>query len=114
KEAARKAMDEVTGAVIAIAFGLSAVFVPTAFLGGIAGQFFRQFALTIAVSTMLSAFNSLTLSPALCALLLEPHDARKDWLGRVWDRLFGRFFAAFNRAFERVGTRYARGVGWIV
>ena len=77
REAAHKAMDEVTGAVIAIAFGLSAVFVPTAFLGGISGQFYRQFALTIAVATMLSAFNSLTLSPALCALLLQPHGARE-------------------------------------
>src|SRR5262249_57418786 len=73
RDAARKAMDEVTPAVIAIAFGLTAVFVPTAFLGGIAGQFYRQFALTIAVATLLSAFNSLTLSPALCALLLHPH-----------------------------------------
>src|ERR1700745_2851626 len=72
RAAAHRAMEEVTGAVIAIAFGLSAVFVPTAFLGGIAGQFYRQFALTIAVSTLLSAFNSLTLSPALSALLLKP------------------------------------------
>src|SRR4029077_1884466 len=95
--AARKAMDEVTPAVIAIAFGLTAVFVPTAFLGGIAGQFYRQFALTIAVATLLSAFNSLTLSPALCALLLHPHGAKSDWLERVWDRAFGGFFAAFNR-----------------
>ena len=85
-------MDEVTGAVIAIAFGLSAVFVPTAFIAGISGQFYRQFALTIAVSTLLSAFNSLTLSPALCAILLQPHGARKDWFGRLWDFLFGWFF----------------------
>src|SRR5690349_14944941 len=83
REAAYVAMDEVTGAVIAIAFGLSAVFVPTAFLSGIAGQFYRQFALTIAVATMLSALNSLTLGPALCALLLKPHDAPKDWFGRL-------------------------------
>jgi multidrug efflux pump len=110
REAAHKAMDEVTGAVIAIAFGLSAVFVPTAFVGGIAGQFFRQFALTIAVATMLSAFNSLTLSPAMCALLLQPHDAEKDWFGRLWDRLLGRFFAAFNRAFETMSGRYASAV----
>ena len=86
KEATFKAMEEVTGAVIAIAFGLCAVFVPTAFLGGITGQFFRQFALTIAVATLLSAFNSLTLSPALCALLLKPHDARRDWFERFTDR----------------------------
>ncbi len=115
REAARRAMDEVTGAVIAIAFGLSAVFVPTAFLGGITGQFYRQFALTIAVSTMLSAFNSLTLSPALCALLLEPHGAgRRDWFSRLWDRVLGRFFAGFNRGFASLTARYARGVAWIV
>ena len=94
-------MDEVTGAVIAIAFGLSAVFVPTAFLGGITGQFYRQFALTIAVATMLSAFNSLTLSPALCALLLQPHDAQKDWFGRLWDRVLGRFFARLQPRLRR-------------
>ena len=114
KEATRKAMDEVTPAVIAIAFGLSAVFVPTAFISGISGQFYRQFALTIAVSTMLSAFNSLTLSPAMCALLLKPHDAPKDWFERLWDRLFGRFFAAFNRAFAHLSGRYAGAVGWLV
>ncbi len=113
RDAARKAMDEVTGAVIAIAFGLSAVFVPTAFIGGISGQFYRQFALTIAVSTMLSAFNSLTLSPALCALLLRPHDAPKDWFGRLWDRVLGRFFAGFNRVFDRTSTATRAGsAGW--
>ncbi len=113
RDAARKAMDEVTGAVIAIAFGLSAVFVPTAFLGGISGAFYRQFSLTIAVATMLSAFNSLTLSPAMCALLLQPHGAEKDWFGKLWDRVFGRFFAAFNRGFERMTGAYSRGVAWI-
>jgi hydrophobe/amphiphile efflux-1 (HAE1) family protein len=111
REASRKAMDEVTGAVIAIAFGLSAVFVPTAFLGGIAGQFYRQFALTIATATMLSAFNSLTLSPAMCALLLKPHGAEKDWFTRGWDRVLGGFFAWFNRAFDRLTSWYARAVG---
>ena len=114
REAARTAMDEVTGAVIAIAFGLSAVFVPTAFLGGIAGQFYRQFALTIAVATLLSAFNSLTLSPAMCALLLQPRDAEKDWFGRLWDRVLGRFFRAFNRTFEALSRGYARSVGWLI
>ena len=74
RDATRKAMDEVTGPVIAIALVLCAVFVPTAFMAGISGQFFRQFALTIAASTIISAFNSLTLSPALCALLLKPHE----------------------------------------
>src|SRR5437867_5115898 len=114
REAAHRAMDEVTGAVIAIAFGLSAVFVPTAFLGGIAGQFYRQFALTIAVATILSAFNSLTLSPAMCALLLQPEGAEKDWFGRLWDRLFGRFFRAFNRVFELTTERYGGAVGRLV
>src|SRR6185503_10669568 len=110
REAAHKAMEEVTGAVIAIAFGLSAVFVPTAFLGGIAGQFYRQFSLTIAVATILSAFNSLTLSPAMCALLLQPHGAEKDWFGRLWDRLLGPFFRIFNRGFDRLIERYGGAV----
>ena len=77
-DATHKAMDEVSGAVIAIALVLSAVFIPTAFISGITGKFYQQFALTIAVSTLISAFNSLTLSPALCALLLQPHHAPKD------------------------------------
>ena len=111
RDAAHKAMDEVTGAVIAIAVGLSAVFVPTAFISGITGQFFRQFALTIAVSTLLSAFNSLTLSPALCAILLQPHGAKKDWFGRLWDFAFGWFFRLFNRAFDFASVTYARVIG---
>jgi len=114
RDAAYKAMDEVTGAVIAIAFGLSAVFVPTAFLGGISGQFYRQFALTIAVATILSAFNSLTLSPAMCALLLQPHGAEKDWFGKLWDRVLGGFFRLFNRTFERLSDGYGRSVRGIV
>jgi multidrug efflux pump len=114
REAARRAMDEVTGAVIAIAFGLSAVFVPTAFLSGITGQFFRQFALTIAIATLLSALNSLTLSPALCALLLRPRAARQGWLGSLTDRLLGGFFRAFNRTFDRLGGAYGRAVGWFI
>jgi len=114
RAAAYKAMDEVTAAVIAIAVGLSAVFVPTAFISGISGQFYRQFALTIAVSTLLSAFNSLTLTPALCALLLRSHDAPKDWFTIVWDFLFGWFFKRFNRAFDWVSGIYARFVGWNV
>ena len=86
-EATTKAMDEVSGAVVAIAIVLSAVFVPTALISGITGQFYRQFALTIAVATVISAFNSLTLSPALAALLLRPRDAKKDFLTRrhrIW------------------------------
>jgi preprotein translocase subunit SecF len=114
REAARLAMDEVTPAVIAIAFGLCAVFVPTAFVSGISGQFYRQFALTIAVSTLLSAFNSLTLSPAMCALLLRPHDAPKDWFGRLWDRFLGRFFTWFNRNFERLSHGYSGAVAWLL
>ena len=114
REAAHKAMDEVTGAVIAIAAGLSAVFVPTAFISGISGQFYRQFALTIAVATLISAFNSLTLSPALCAILLQPHGARKDWFGRVWDFALGWFFRIFNRSFEATSSIYSRTVGWLL
>ncbi len=112
RDAAYKAMDEVTAAVIAIAVGLSAVFVPTAFISGISGQFYKQFALTIAVSTLLSAFNSLTLSPALCALLLQPHGAKKDWFSRLWDFFFGWFFRLFNRSFDWTSNVYARFVGW--
>ena len=112
REASFKAMEEVTPAVIAIAVGLSAVFIPTAFLSGLTGQFYRQFALTIAVSTLISAFNSLTLAPALCAILLKPHDAPKDWFSRVWDFVFGWFFRLFNRAFDGTSRLYARAVGW--
>src|SRR4030095_6962209 len=114
RAASIEAMNEVTGAVIAIAFGLSAVFVPTAFLSGISGLFYRQFALTIAVATLLSAFNSLTLSPALCALLLQPAHARKDWFGRLWDVLLGWFFRAFNRGFAWMGGAFGGAVGWLL
>lgn len=106
KEAAKKAMEEVTPAVIAIAFGLSAVFIPVAFVSGISGQFYRQFALTISFSTLLSAFNSLTLSPALAALLLKPHGTANDWLSRFLDNTFGWFFRWFNRVFERTNESY--------
>lgn len=114
REASFKAMEEVTPAVIAIAVGLSAVFIPTAFLSGLTGQFYRQFALTIAVSTLISAFNSLTLAPAMCAILLKPHDAPKDWFTRVWDFVFGWFFRLFNRVFESTSRIYARAVGWTI
>ncbi|MBA4031424.1 MAG: hydrophobe/amphiphile efflux-1 family RND transporter, partial [Planctomyces sp.] len=110
RAASYKAMDEVTAAVIAIAVGLSAVFVPTAFISGITGQFYKQFALTIAVSTLLSAFNSLTLSPALCAILLQPHDAKKDWFTKVWDFVFGWFFRLFNIFFEAFSNIYGKSV----
>jgi multidrug efflux pump len=108
KEAAKKSMDEVTVAVIAIAFGLSAVFIPTAFMGGMSGQFYRQFALTIATSTLISAFNSLTLSPALAAILLKPHGAKKDPLTRVLDFGLGWFFKGFNKSFDGVTNVYER------
>jgi len=114
REATRKAMDEVSGAVVAIALVLAAVFVPTAFISGISGQFYRQFALTIAVSTLISAFNSLTLSPALAALLLRKHDAPKDVATRVLDRVLGPLFRAFDWAFDRGSGVYARSVGGIL
>ena len=84
-EATQQAMKEVTGPIIATALVLCAVFIPTAFISGLTGQFYKQFAITIAISTVISAFNSLTLSPALCALLLKPHGARKDWFSRLID-----------------------------
>jgi hydrophobe/amphiphile efflux-1 (HAE1) family protein len=114
RDAARKAMDEVTGPVIAIALVLTAVFVPAAFIGGVTGQFFRQFAVTIAVSTLISAFNSLTLSPALAALLLKPKSAPKDLPTRVLDLLLGWFFSAFNKVFGTATEWYARAVKWLV
>jgi multidrug efflux pump len=110
REATIQAMAEVTGPVVAVALVLCAVFVPTAFISGITGQFYKQFALTIAVSTVISAFNSLTLSPALCALLLQPHGAKKDRLTRGLDFMLGWFFRGFNRVFERAGNAYAGGV----
>lgn len=114
RDAAFKAMEEVTPAVIAIAFGLSAVFIPVAFMGGITGQFYRQFALTIAFSTLLSAFNSLTLSPALAALLLKPHGAREDWFTRGMDFLFGWFFRLFNKVFGASNALYIRWLKKVV
>ncbi|MCE9590258.1 MAG: efflux RND transporter permease subunit [Planctomycetes bacterium] len=106
RDAAIKAMKEVTPAVVAIAFGLSAVFIPVAFMSGITGQFYRQFALTISFSTLISAFNSLTLSPALAALILKPHGAKRDWLTRLMDFCFGWFFRLFNRAFDASNRVY--------
>jgi multidrug efflux pump len=103
-----KAMSEVSRPIIAITLVLCAVFVPVAFVDGLTGQFYRQFALTIAISTVISAFNSLTLSPALAALLLKPHDARPDWLSALLERVFGRFFRRFNRGFEKAGQGYQR------
>jgi multidrug efflux pump len=113
-EATRQAMREVTGPIIATALVLCAVFVPTAFISGLTGQFYKQFALTIAISTVISAFNSLTLSPALSALLLKEHGAPPDRLTRILNRLLGGFFRPFNRFFARFSTRYVSGVGRVV
>ncbi len=112
RDAAYKTMEEVTVAVIAIAFGLSAVFIPTAFVSGITGQFYRQFALTIATSTLISAFNSLTLSPALAAILLKPHTAKKDIFTKLINLLFGWFFKGFNKAFHITTELYGNAVTW--
>ena len=114
REAAHKAMDEVTGPVIAVALVLFAVFVPAAFLGGITGQFFRQFAVTIAVSTVISAFNSLTLSPALAAILLRPRGAGARSLTWLLDRLLGWFFRLFNVVFGASTDLYVRLVGGLL
>jgi len=109
--AAHQAMREVSGPIIAIALVLCAVFVPMAFLSGVTGQFYKQFAVTIAISTVISAINSLTLSPALAALLLKPHGAPKDFPTRLIDRLFGWIFRPFNRFFHRSSNGYQGLVG---
>lgn len=114
RDATLQAMTEVTGPIIAIALVLCAVFVPIAFISGLTGQFYRQFALTIAFSTVISAFNSLTLSPALAAILLRGHDAPKDMLTRFMDRIFGGFFGGFNRFFRKSSDSYSRGVTGIL
>ena len=108
--AAHQAMKEVSGPIVAIALVLCAVFVPMAFLDGVTGQFYKQFAVTIAISTVISAINSLTLSPALAALLLKSHDAPKDAPSRLIDRLFGWIFRPFNRFFTRSSQRYETAV----
>jgi multidrug efflux pump len=107
-------MREVTGPIIAIALALCAVFVPIAFISGLTGQFYRQFALTIAFSTVISAFNSLTLSPALAALLLKGQGESKDILARGMDKILGPFFRRFNRVFQTGSKNYSRGVGNIL
>jgi hydrophobe/amphiphile efflux-1 (HAE1) family protein len=114
RDAARKAMDEVTGPVIAVGLVLFAVFVPAAFLGGISGQFFRQFAVTIAVSTVISAFNSLTLSPALATILLKPRGARRDPMTWLLDIALGWFFRLFNAGFKFSTSVYVRLVGMLL
>ena len=106
RAAAHQAMKEVSGPIVAIALVLCAVFVPMAFLTGVTGQFYKQFAVTIAISTVISAINSLTLSPALAAKLLKSHDAPKDVLARGIDKALGWFFRPFNRFFQRSSDGY--------
>ena len=114
-EATTIAMKEVTGPIIATTMVLAAVFIPTAFMSGLTGQFYRQFALTITISTVISAINSLTLSPALSALLLKSHDAPKDWLTRGMDKALGGWlFNPFNRFFDRGAKAYTAGVGSLI
>ncbi|MEG3790851.1 multidrug efflux RND transporter permease subunit [Lysobacter sp. CCNWLW3] len=108
--AAHQAMKEVSGPIVAIALVLCAVFVPMAFLSGVTGQFYKQFAVTIAISTVISAINSLTLSPALAARLLRPHGAEKDAPTRLIDRLFGWIFRPFNRFFASSSQKYQGAV----
>ena len=114
-DATVKAMKEVTGPIIATTLVLAAVFIPTAFMSGLTGQFYRQFALTITISTFISAINSLTLSPALSALLLQPHGAKKDFLTRLMDKVFGAWlFKPFNRVFAKGAEGYTKGVGKLI
>ncbi|RQQ01002.1 efflux RND transporter permease subunit [Burkholderia stagnalis] len=110
RDATYKAMQEVSGPIIAIALTLVAVFVPLAFMSGLTGQFYKQFAMTIAISTVISAFNSLTLSPALSAILLKGHGDKEDRLTRAMNRVLGGFFRRFNKVFRRGAEHYGRGV----
>ena len=114
REATYRAMQEVSGPIIAIALTLCAVFVPLAFMTGLSGQFYKQFAMTIAISTVISAFNSLTLSPALSALLLKSHHDKPDALTRAMNRVLGPFFRWFNGVFSRGSDRYSVGVGGVI
>ncbi len=106
REATIRAMDQVSAPVMAIAFILASVFIPVAFLGGISGQIYRQFALTIAASVLLSAFSALSLSPALSAMILKPHQHSRSVLSRL--------FEYFNRAFYWTTNRYLAGVGMMI
>ncbi len=108
--AAHAAMGEVTRPIISIALVLCSVFVPVAFVSGLTGQFYRQFGITIAASTLISTFNSLTLSPALAALLLKPRNAPPDVFQRGINKVLGGFFRLFNRGFEAASERYGHGV----
>jgi multidrug efflux pump len=115
RAATEKAMSEVAGAIAGVSLVLCAVFVPAVVIPGLTGQFFQQFAVTIAVSTLLSAFNSLTLSPALCPLLLRPHHAPKDPIDKALHYTLGWWlFRGFNWAFDRGTKLYGRSVGWLI
>src|SRR4051794_13841572 len=115
RDAALKTMEEVGGALVSIALVLCAVFVPTAFLGGISGQFFQQFAVTIAVATAISCFCSLTLSPALASQILHPHQARRPPAGwNIIARGWGAFTGAFNRGFDRLSHGYGRAAAFVI
>ncbi len=114
-EATQQAMREVTGPIVATSLVLCAVFIPTAFISGLSGQFYKQFALTIAISTIISTFNSLTLSPALAAALLKPHGAKKDLLSRVMDSVLGKVvFRPFNAFFDGLSKAYVWSLGKII
>src|SRR5205814_4101527 len=115
RDAALRTMEEVGSALVSIALVLCAVFVPTAFLGGISGQFFQQFAVTIAVATAISCFCSLTLSPALASLILQPHEDKRppaswNFIARGWDWFTG----LFNRGFDRLSHGYASAANFVI
>jgi len=114
RQAARRAMNEVGGAVIATSLVLVAVFVPTAFISGISGQFYQQFAITVAVSTVISSIVSLTLSPAMGAVLLKGENVRRDWFEKLINLLFGWFFRIFNKVFSGATTGYHAFVKFLV
>ncbi len=114
RDATYRAMNEVSGPIIAIALVLVAVFVPLGFISGLTGQFYKQFAMTIAISTVISAINSLTLSPALAALLLKGHDQPKDALSRSMDKVLGGFFRRFNNVFQKSSDSYSGGVKQVI
>lgn len=111
KEATKQAMREVTGPIIATSLVLASVFIPIAFVSGLTGQFYKQFALTIVIATFISTFNSLTLSPALAALLLKEKTQQKDWLTKIINFFFGWFFKLFNYFFGGLQKSYSASVG---
>ncbi len=111
RDATMQAMKEVTGPIVATSLVIAGVFIPIAFISGLTGMFYQQFALTIVIATFISTLNSLTLTPALSALLLKSPDVPKDRLSKLIDFLFGWFFHLFNKAFDKSRSQYAKGVG---